>query len=62
MQAYCLEQQISAREKLAGATDGLPEDVVGIIRGVCAADWGTDFQMLLYCTEQQAKAWKQLNN
>ena len=62
MQTWCLEQQISAREALPGAIEGLPKDVAAIIRVLCAADWGTDFQMLHYCSEQQAKAWRQLNN
>lgn len=38
MQAYCLEQQMSARETLPAAAEGLPEDAAVTIRDLCAAD------------------------
>jgi hypothetical protein len=62
MVAYCAQQQISGRDKLAKIYSALPPEVAVIVKGTCAREWAGDFAMEAYCAEQNAESWTRLNN
>lgn len=45
MRAYCLEEQRSAAEAVAGYS--------GAVRNRCESEWSADFHMVLFCIREQ---------
>jgi hypothetical protein len=62
MSAFCGTQQIAGRDKIPTVLAELPTEVREEISDTCFSDWPNDFAMTAFSAEQNAAAWKRINN
>ncbi len=65
MQRYCINEELSALDKMRKFAETHPSGEPAKIQQRCAAKWQdakkrADFRMIVYCTDQEMKAYQVL--